>query len=60
MYFEALGWNINCNESRFDQPGFCIYQSIESLLVKACKKDVNEVCETYKYDFDKDLLCTQL
>ena len=55
---------INCDESRFDQPGFSIYQSIESLLVKACKKDVSsdldEVCEMYNDDFDMDLLYTQL
>ncbi len=65
MYFEALDLIINCIESRFDQPGFRIYQSIELLIVKSCKKEdttaeLDEVCTTYKDDFDKDVLCTQL
>ena len=65
MYFEALDLIVNCIEGRFDQPGYRKYQSIESLLIKACKReewksDLEVVCKTYKDDFDKDLLCTQL
>ncbi len=65
LHFEALDLIINCIESRFDQPGFRIYQSIELLIVKSCKKEdttaeLDEVCTTYKDDFDKDVLCTQL
>ena len=65
MYFEALDLIINCIQDRFDQPGFRIYQSVESLLVKACqqkdwKSDLDIVCEMYKDDFNKDLLSTQL
>ena len=42
-----------------------IYHSIESLLVKASKQeewesDLESVCETYKDDFDKEVLSTQL
>ena len=64
-YFEALDLIINCIEDRFDQPGFRIYQSIQSLLVKACKQkewgsDLESACETYKDDFDKEVLRTQL
>ena len=65
IYFEALDLIVNCIEDRFNQPGFRIYQRIESLLVKACKQeelksDIEVVCKTYKDDFDKDLLFTQL
>ena len=38
IYFEALDLIINCIEDRFDQPGFRIYYSIESLLVKFVNK----------------------
>ena len=38
IYFEALDLIINCIEDRFDQPGFCIYHSIESLMVKFLNK----------------------
>ena len=39
IYFTALDLIINCIEDRFDQPGFHIYHSIESLLFKACKQE---------------------
>ena len=39
MYFEALDLIVNCIEGRFDQPGYRIYQSIESLLIKVCKRE---------------------
>jgi len=37
VYFEALDLIINCIQDRFDQPGYRIYQSLEILLMKACK-----------------------
>ena len=65
MYFEGLDLIINCIESRFDQPGFRSYRSIESLLLKASKKEdlsaeLDELCKTYKDDFDREVLYTQL
>ncbi len=42
IYFEALDLIINCTEERFDQPGYRVFQSIELLLVKTCKKDCLE------------------
>lgn len=64
-YFEALDLVVNCILTRFDQPGYKIYSALESLLIKACKgedfeSDLEEVCEFYKDDLEKDILCTQL
>ena len=64
-YFEAVDLITNCILNRFDQPGYKIYSSLESLLMKFCKGEefegnLNEVCSFYKDDFDRDLLCTQL
>ena len=64
-YFEAVDLIINCILNRFDQPGYKIYSSLESLLMKSCKGEefediLNEVCSFYKDDFDRDLLRTQL
>ena len=60
-YFEALDLMINCIERRFDQPGYHIFQSMESLLIKACMQDdfeseLKDVYETYQDDLDKELL----
>ena len=65
LYFEALDLVVNCIQSRFDQPGYQIYSSLETLLIKSCKGENSEdalktVCEFYKDDFDEDLLRTQL
>ena len=46
-YFEVLDLMINCIEQRFDQPGYCIFQSMESLLIKAC----------VQHDFESELMC---
>ncbi len=64
-YFEALDLIINCILNRFDQPGYKIYSSLETLLMKSCKGEdfedtLNEVCAFYKDDFDRNLLHTQL
>ena len=65
QYYEALDIIVVCIESRFNQPGYRIYRSLESLLMKACKKedmesDLEAVCEFYRDDFNKELLCAQL
>ena len=63
-YFEAVDLITNCILNRFDQPGYKIYSSLESLLIKSLKGEefeciLNEVCSFYKDDFDRDMLCTQ-
>ena len=63
IYYKALDLITNCIQERFDQPGYRIYQSLESLLMKACKKEEiaeNAVCTFYGNDFDKILLRSQL
>lgn len=64
-YFEAIDLIINCIKDRFDQPGYRIYSSLVTLLLKACKKepledDLETVCTFYKDDFDRELLSMQL
>ena len=46
---------INCIEDRFNQPGYRIYSSLETLLRKACKQedfepDLKVVCDFYEDD----------
>ena len=64
-YFEAIDLIVNCIQDQFDQPGYRIYNSLETLLIKACKHEelddsLEAVCSFYKDDFDQDLLRTQL
>ena len=64
-YFEAIDLIVNCIQDRFDQPGYKVYSTLESLLMKACKQeeygdDLEAVCTFYKEDFVKELLHTQL
>ena len=65
VYFEAIDLIVNCIQNRFDQPGYRIYQSLETLLVKACKQEelqehLDKVCDFYHDDFDKEMLHCQL
>ena len=65
LYFKALDLIVSCIDDRFDQPGYRIYRSLETLLAKACMQqdftsDLKIVCDFYGDDFDHDLLCTQL
>lgn len=65
QYYEAIDSIVNCIENRFNQPGYKIYRSLQTLLLKACKmedheNDLETVCQFYKDDFDQDLLRTQL
>ena len=64
-YFEAIDLITNCVQERFDQPGYWIYRSLETLLIKASKQEelqdnVDAVCVFYHNDFDKELLHSQL
>ena len=64
-YYEGIDHIINCIEDRFNQPGYRIYSSLETLLRKACKQedfepDLKVVCDFYEDDFDQSLLKTQL
>ena len=61
-YYEAIDLIVSCIEERFHQPRYKIYNSLESLLMKACKQEEleSELCKTYKDDFDAALLHTQL
>ncbi|XP_062504525.1 uncharacterized protein LOC134181294 [Corticium candelabrum] len=64
-YYEALDLIINCIQSRFDQRGYTIYHSLETLLIKAAKQqeledDLKTVCAFYKDDFDQEMLYAQL
>ena len=64
-YFEAIDLITNCVQERFDQPGYRIYQSLETLLIKASKREqlqenLDDVCAFYHNDFDKELLHSQL
>ena len=65
QYYEALDVIVSCIDDRFDQPGYRIYTSLQSLLSKACKQenfasDLDTICEFYRDNFDKDLLCAIL
>ena len=65
QYFEAIDLIVTCIEYRFNQPGYKTYQSLQSLLLKACRleeceSDLQTVCQFYKDDFDQNLLRTQL
>ena len=65
IYFEAIDLIVNCITDRFNQPGFLIYQHVESLLLKAanCKEYQSElkfVLEFYGSDLDGSSLSTQL
>ena len=65
IYFEEIDLIVNCITDRFNQPGFLIYQHVESLLLKAanCKEYQSElkfVLEFYGSDLDGSSLSTQL
>ena len=56
---------VACNQDRFDQPGHTIIRTLESLLMKACKKgnhdeDLDVICLLYHADFDKEQIRVQL
>ena len=64
-YFEAIDLITNCVQERFDQPGYRIYRSLETLLIKASKRgefqeNLDHVCAFYHDDFEKEFLHSQL
>lgn len=60
-YFQAQDVALNFVKKRFDQPGYVIYSSLESLLLKAAKKEeflteLDTVTQFYGEDFKPSLL----
>ena len=54
-YFKAIDLIINSIQDRFNQPGYRMYNSLEILLIKACKQEelddsLEAVCSFYKDD----------
>ena len=65
VYYEALDLATTSITERFDQPGYKVYQNLETLVLKVCRGEkydehLDFVCEFYGEDFDKDLLKVQL
>ena len=65
QYYEALDIAVTIIMTRFDQPEYAMYRSLESLLVQAANgqeydRQLDIVTALYKADFDQALLSTQL
>ncbi len=65
LFFEAVDLIVNCIKDRFDQQGYKIYSSLESLLMKSCKgesinDDLDFITAFYGDDLDKKTLQAQL
>ena len=43
QYFEAIDLILNCIQDQFNQPGYKVYSTLESLLMKASKQEEFEV-----------------
>ena len=64
-YFEALDLAITGIKERFNQPGYAIYEHLESLLLKAAKQEdysteIQEMLSFYGDKFQETDLNTQL
>ena len=64
-YFEANNTIVACIQDQFDQHGHIILRTLESLLMKSCKKehhdeDLDVICNLYHSDFDKEQIIVQL
>ena len=64
-YYEAIDLVVGCTENHFDQPGYRIYRTLESLLLKVCKQDdiaddLEAILSFYEDDLDNELLPVQL
>ena len=65
QYYEALDLAVSSISDRFDQPGYAVYQKLETLLLKAASRqdfsaELKEVISVYGDDFDEKELLTQL
>ena len=65
IYFEAIDLITSSIEDRFDQPGYKIYEKLQTLLLKATaakpyEEELEFVLSFYGSDFDSLLLPTQL
>ena len=65
QYCEALDIAVASIMTQFDQPGYAMYKSLESLLVQAANgqkydQQLDNVTALDKADFDRALLSTQL
>ena len=64
-YFEVLDLTINSIKQRFDQPGYRMYQHLESLLLKTSNgenfdEDLKEITHFYCTDIEASMLHVQL
>ena len=65
IFYESMDMIIGCIQNRFNQPGYVLYSSLETLLTKAAKQeefeaDLHKVCSFYKDDLDEGILNAQL
>ena len=65
IYYEVLDLVISCITDRFDQPGYCIYNKVQNLILKAAKQQdyqikLDFIIDYYGNDFDVALLKTHL
>ena len=65
IYFEALDLITSCIDDRFNQPGYKIYEKVETLLLNAAtsklyQDELQHVLTFYGDDFDALLLPTHL
>ena len=59
-YFEVLDLAINSIKHRFDQPGYRMYQHLESLLLKSTNGGRFEITQFYGADIEGSMLQVQL
>ena len=65
VYSEAIDLAVNSIRSRFNQKGFITFSKVEKLIFKACggkciDEVLNEVCNFFYNDFNRDNLAAQL
>ena len=64
-YIAASYTLVACTQDRSDRHGHTILRTLESLLMKACKKGHNDgdlyvICHSYHSDFDKEQIRVHL
>ena len=65
IYYESLDLLVQAIEDRFNQPGYRMFSNLETLLMKAVKKEdysneLEVVLKVYKDDFNASNLTTHL